>query len=103
MPRLYVTSRGRAGVSFGCLGIVLYGFAMLFWWMLVAVIILGVLALWVLAYLAVWAAVGIDAVLMKASAGYRAKRSERGPLPWPKQLVEALDRSAKRAKPGRRT
>lgn len=82
MPRLYVTSRGRAGVSFGCLGTLFYAFFWIAVAMLAVVALGAMLGLALIAYLVAFAGLGIDALLLRFSDSYRARRYGRR-ITWP--------------------
>jgi len=86
VPRLYVSRRGHVGVGFGCLGVLVFGFVYLLYGMLLlGLVALGV-AVFIVALLVAYAGVGIDALLMRYSTSYRAKRAHRGPLRWPQAV-----------------
>lgn len=96
MPRAYITSRGGAGVSFGCLGTLFFGFFYICGLILYVALVVGIVLVVVLglglAYTGAWVAVGIDALLRRYSATYREKRVDRGGrLDWPERVNAKLN------------
>jgi hypothetical protein len=101
MPRAYVTSRGRAGISFGCLGTVAVGFLYLMGILLLVGVVVAVLALYLLALLVCWAAVAIDRLLVNHNGKWRQRRMDHGPF-QPLAKLSALAGRAGNRMPRRR-
>lgn len=80
MPRAYVSSRGRAGVSVGLPGLLIAGFLYLLGLLILAAVIAAVFGVFLLTVLAAWTAVGVDRLLVASSSKYRARRVARGPI-----------------------
>jgi hypothetical protein len=73
MPHVYVTSRGRSGVSFGCLGSLVLGF----FYLMAAVLINGVLVvvcgIFLAALIVSLVALGVHWLLIGRVAGLRGR------------------------------
>jgi hypothetical protein len=104
MPRAYVTSRGRTGVSFGCLGTVVIGFLYLMGILLLVALVACLIGVWVLVLLGAWAAMGIDRLLVATSPKWKARRSAVGqfnPVLWLTSKTHRATHRARRAVPQR--
>ena len=92
MPRVYVTSRGRSGVSFGCLGSLVVGFI----YLMAAVLFIGVLmvvcGVFLAALIVSLLALGVQRLLLAVSPGYRARRAVQGPF---RPTSKVIDSTAK--------
>jgi hypothetical protein len=105
VPRVYVTSRGHAGMSFGCLGTIVIGFLYVMGAVLLVGLAAGLIGLWLLVYLGAWAALGIDRLLVATSQRWRARRAARGPFEPVLRFTSGTQRAAsrgRRAAPGYR-
>ena len=100
MPRVYVTSRGHAGMSFGCLGTVVIGFLYLMGAVLLVGLIASLIGVWILVLLGAAAALGIDRLLVATSQRWRARRAASGPFDPVLRLTAGTQQAARR---GRRT
>lgn len=101
--RGYVTSRGHAGVSFGCLGMIAFGFlylmAAMVWAVGVFVIVVGLALLLAVAY----GAVGADWLACQLSARWRARRALHGPIRAPQEVEAVVTRTIHHRPPRRRS
>jgi hypothetical protein len=77
-------------VGFGCIGI----FAYAFFWMIaltfMAMALLAMLGLTLFAYLVAFAGLGIDALLLRFSDSYRARRHGRR-ITWPADVSAVVN------------
>ncbi len=100
-PRVYVTSRSRPGVGFGCLGSimvgVLYLMAAVFFIVAVVIIAGAFLAAMVVALLAL----GVDRILLAINPKWRARRAARGGFDPVSVVTITSSRALDRAKPKR--
>jgi len=101
MPRVYVTSRGRSGVSFGCLGSLVIGFI----YVMAAVLFIGVLVVvcgvFLAALIVSLVALGVHRLLIAVSPGYRARRAVRGPFQPTSKVIDSTAKVIDRTKPKR--
>jgi hypothetical protein len=101
MPRVYVNSRGNAGMSFGCIGTILIGFLYLMGALLFVGLIAAIIAVWLLALLVAWIAAGVDQLLVRWRPSWRARRAAQGPF-RPVERVQAATRAIGNKMPSKR-
>ena len=101
MPRVYITSRGRSGVSFGCLGSLVIGFL----YLMAAVLFVGVLVMiggvFLAALIVSLVALGVHRLLMAVSPNYRESRAVRGPFQPTSKVIDSTAKVIGSAKPKR--
>ncbi len=101
MPRVYVTSRGRSGVSFGCLGSLVIGFV----YVMAAVLFIGVLVViggvFLAALIVSVLALGVHRLLMAVSPGYRERRAVQGPFRPASKVIDSTAKVIGSTKPKR--
>lgn len=91
-----MSSRGNAGLSFGCLGTIAVGFLYLMGAVLLVGLIAGLIGVWLLVFLGAWAALGIDRLLVATSQRWRARRTARGPFDPVLRLMSGTHRATHR-------
>jgi hypothetical protein len=104
-PRVYVNTRGNAGMSFGCLGTIVIGFLYLMGILLVVSLVACLIGMWLLVLLGAWAAMGIDRLLVATNQRWRVRRAAQGPFEPVLWLTSGTQRAARRSRrivPGRR-
>jgi hypothetical protein len=89
MPGVYVTPRGHAGVSMGCLGLVFVPLAYLLMFGLALVLIAVLLSPFLLVALAGGACRAGDWAL-RSVPSYRARRQRVGPIRWDTRTLSGL-------------
>ena len=98
-PRAFVTARGTTGLSFGCLGTIVFGFLYLMGVLLLVALVACLIGVWALVLLGAGAALGVDRLLVATSARWRARRAVRGPFEPVLWLTSGTRRAARRATP----
>jgi len=103
VPRVYVTSRGRSGVSCGCLGSLVIGFI----YLMAPVVFIGVLVvvggIFLAALIVSLLALGVHRLMMAVSPSYQARRAVQGPFRPPSTVIEMTAKMIDSTKPRRRT
>jgi len=101
MPRVYVTHRGRPGVSFGCLGSLVIGFV----YALGAVLFVGasvlIFGVFVAAVLVALVALEVNRLLIAVSPRYRERRVTQGAFRPTTKVIETTARVIDTTKPKR--
>ncbi len=99
MPRFYVTSRGRSGVSFGCLGSLVVGFIYLMAAVLFIGIVVAIGGIFMAALIVSLLALGVHRVMLAVSPGYRAHRAVQGPFRPTSKVIASTAKVIGGAKP----
>ena len=101
MPRVFVTSQGRSGVSFGCLGSLVIGFV----YVMAAVLFVGVLVViggvFLAALIVSVLALAVHRLLMAVSPGYRERRAVQGPFRPASKVIDSTAKVIGSTKPKR--
>jgi uncharacterized protein (DUF58 family) len=99
MPRAYVTSRGHTGVSFGCLGTLVYGFLSLMAFVLFAALLVAIAGIFAVGVIVALVSLGVDRLLMATSPMWRARRAVRGRFRPVGKVTDTTARVVHRGKP----